>query len=67
MATETILNANDGTLDDFICKLARECSLDWYSDDWGGIFGIYFSDDETFTEEEATKIFRKAITPRVEA
>lgn len=56
------LNTDDGTLDRFVQQTAHDfgIDLDDKSQDWGGVFGIMFSGDSDYTEDEARTIMAAA-------
>ena len=57
------LNSNDWTLDSWIQDRCAEHGIDIGEPgkDWGGVFGIFYSGADDFSEEEALEIFHEAV------
>lgn len=58
-----MLNKRDGTLDTWIQERCKQVGVDIAdpNEDWGGLFGAFFSGKEEFTEQEAAAIFSDAV------
>jgi hypothetical protein len=63
MDTITRLNVDDGTLDAFLERRMKETgrNIDDPEKDWGGIFGMIFSDADEFDEPVAERLFQSAV------